>query len=293
MLTPTVKLNSAQGRCVPEPTPAERVLHLVLVRLHVGDQLLQIVHRQALARDQEARRFRDHPDRLEVLGRVVGLLLVERLAVGVGAGVADQERVAVGRRLGDAAAADGAGRGADVLHHDGLAEDLAEHQRLQPRAGVDAAARRERHDQRDRCGSAIPARRRARRARRARPSDAVIRNFILELHALHSSAHSILHAARLDRHAPALDLALHELGEIFRAAAVLRRDHDADALVALDHRRRVDRVAGRLGERSHDRLRRALGEREAAPGAAVEALQCRARERSGRSPGRARGRGRT
>ena len=54
--------------------------------------------------------------------RIVGLLLVERLAVDVGAAVADQEGVAVGRGLGDAAAADGAGRGADVFDHDGLAE---------------------------------------------------------------------------------------------------------------------------------------------------------------------------
>src|SRR4051812_35581505 len=77
-------------------------------------------------------------------------------------------------------------------------------------------------------------------------------------------------AAGLDRPGPALDLGFDETGEVVRRAAILGRDHDADALVALDHRRGVDGVARRLGELVDGRLRRALGKREAAPGAAVE-----------------------
>jgi hypothetical protein len=71
-------------------------------------------------------------------------------------GVADKERIAVGRRLRDARAARHARGRADVLHHDGLPEKLADVLRLDARARVDAAARRERHDERNRpCGPGL------------------------------------------------------------------------------------------------------------------------------------------
>ncbi len=110
--------------------PGRAILHLALVRLRVGDEFLQIVDRQILADDQNPRRFRNQPDQLEIPGGVVGRLLVERLAVGVRAGVADQQRVSVRRRLGDAGAADRAGRGTDILHDDGLPEHFAKRHRL-------------------------------------------------------------------------------------------------------------------------------------------------------------------
>ena len=58
----------------------------------------------------------------------------------MGTGIADQERVAVRCRLGHALATGHAGRRADVLHDDGLAEQLAHALRLDARAHVDAAA---------------------------------------------------------------------------------------------------------------------------------------------------------
>ena len=66
------------------------------------------------------------------------------------AGVADQERISVGRRLGDARAAGHAGRRAHVLDHDRLPEKLAHALRLDARAHVDAAAGSEGNDERDR-----------------------------------------------------------------------------------------------------------------------------------------------
>ena len=110
---------------------------------------------QILAGQQDARRLRNQADRLEIGHRIVERPLVERLAVGVGAGIADQHRVAVGRGLGDALAADGAGRGADIVDHDRLAEDLAHMLRLDARAHVDAATGGERNHERDRPGRPI------------------------------------------------------------------------------------------------------------------------------------------
>ena len=57
-------------------------------------------------------RFGHESDRREVGDGVVGRLLAQALAVGVRAGIAHQEQVAVGIGLGDALRADGAGGGA-------------------------------------------------------------------------------------------------------------------------------------------------------------------------------------
>ena len=54
----------------------------------------------------------------------------------------DQQRVAVGRRLGDRIVADRAAGARPVVDHDGLAERLLQLGRDQPRRGVGAAARR-------------------------------------------------------------------------------------------------------------------------------------------------------
>ncbi len=120
------------------------------IGLQVGDEPLEVVGRQALARDQRTRRFRHQADRLEVGDRVVERLLIERLIVGLGAGIADENRVAVGRRLCDALAAGHAGRGSDVLHDDRLPQQLAHALGLDARVEVDAATGGEGHDERDR-----------------------------------------------------------------------------------------------------------------------------------------------
>src|SRR5262249_25018737 len=54
-----------------------------LVRLEVGDELREVVRRQILARDQDARRFRHQPDRLKIGCSIIERLLVEALVEGV------------------------------------------------------------------------------------------------------------------------------------------------------------------------------------------------------------------
>src|SRR5215831_6740542 len=78
------------------------------------------------------------------------------------------------------------------------------------------------------------------------------------------------HAARLDRGAPARDLAGDELGEIVRASALRRRDLLTKGFEALADIRCVQRLAHGLVEAAHDRLRRAFGQEQALPGADFE-----------------------
>src|SRR5262249_54407194 len=70
--------------------------------------------------------------------------------IGMGAAVADDERIAVGRRLCDALRADRAGGGANVLDHDRLMQQLADALGLDAHAHVEPAAGRKRNDERDR-----------------------------------------------------------------------------------------------------------------------------------------------
>jgi hypothetical protein len=69
--------------------------HLVLVRLHVLDELLQIVGRRGQLGDDELRVRADHADGGEVLQHVV-LHGLDRLDDHVRADVADADHVAVG-----------------------------------------------------------------------------------------------------------------------------------------------------------------------------------------------------
>ena len=100
-------------------------LHLGLVCLGVGDELLEVLHRQVLARDERDRHLGDQPDGGEIGLRVVQRLLVERLGLGVGADGADDEVVAVGRAVGDTLGAGLAAGAGDVLDHHLLAESFA------------------------------------------------------------------------------------------------------------------------------------------------------------------------
>src|SRR5262249_39740876 len=87
-------------------------------------------------------------------------------------------------------------------------------------------------------------------------------------------------AARLDRGAPARDLAGDELGKIVRASALRRRDLLAEGFEALADVGGVQRLAHGLIEPAHDRLRRAFGQEQALPGAdfEIEALLARGRD---------------
>ncbi len=79
-------------------------------------------------------------------------LLVQCLALGVGADRAEHQGVAIGRGIGDPLGAGHAAGAADVLDHDLLAENLA-HARCHDAAEhVGRAAGRERNDHRDRLG---------------------------------------------------------------------------------------------------------------------------------------------
>ncbi len=91
-----------------------------------------------------------HRDRREIGDRVVERLLVEHLAEGVRALVAEQEHRAVGRRLGDARGAVHAAGAADILDDHLLAEPLGQLLRHQAADEIDRAAGRERHHHGDR-----------------------------------------------------------------------------------------------------------------------------------------------
>ena len=100
-------------------------LHLRFVGLGVSDELLEIVRRQVLARDQHDRHFGDQADGREVGRGVVQGMRVERLALRVRADGAEHEGVAVGLGFGDALGAGLAAGAADVLNDDVLLQDLA------------------------------------------------------------------------------------------------------------------------------------------------------------------------
>src|ERR1700716_2542339 len=77
-------------------------------------------------------------------------------------------------------------------------------------------------------------------------------------------------SACLDCVRPFYEFARDELGEICRGPAFRRRDIEAQALQALAHPGKVERVACRLGEAAHDRLGRTAGQEESVPAIGVE-----------------------
>ena len=89
-------------------------------------------------------------DRREVLHRVVRHLRVDADVDRERRDVAEQQRVAVGRRLGDGVGADHAARAGAVVDDDRLAERLGQRLLHDARIEIDRAARRERHDDADR-----------------------------------------------------------------------------------------------------------------------------------------------
>ena len=129
---------------------AGAVIQLTGVRLHVGDELAEILHRQVvLRRDQHRRRGGVH-DRREVGARVVGKVRVEPDACRLRAEIAHEQRVAVRRRAGDAGRRDRAAGAGHVLDDELLAERAAHVVGVDAGDDVGRAARRERHDDGDR-----------------------------------------------------------------------------------------------------------------------------------------------
>ena len=127
-------------------------LHLRVVRLGVGDELLEIRRRQVLAHDQDQRHVRQQTDRREISRRVVERLLVHGLALGMGADSANHEGVAVRRRISDPPGAGHAARAADVLDHDLLPQDLAHARGDDAGKHIGRATGREWNDHRDGAG---------------------------------------------------------------------------------------------------------------------------------------------
>ncbi len=97
---------------------------------------------------------------LEIGEAVVERTPVERLVDGEDGAARQQQRVAVGRRLGDALRPGHAAGAADILDDELLAEDLADARAEDARDGVDRPAGRIRHDKVDRaCRPALRVRR--------------------------------------------------------------------------------------------------------------------------------------
>ena len=123
--------------------------------LGIGDQLGDRVHRQARMHHQHGRRQSDPADGCEVLARIKARTGVQARADRQRAGIAKQERVAVGRAARDRARPDRAAGAAAVLDHDRLAERLAHLLGHDPPHDRGRAAGWERHHQRDRAGRIV------------------------------------------------------------------------------------------------------------------------------------------
>jgi len=90
---------------------------LVLVGLHIGEQFLEVLGREVLARDQGHRTVVDQADRIEVANRIIGQLPVERRSRGM-ADMVHKERVAVRLCLGQTGRAERSSCAAHILHNE-------------------------------------------------------------------------------------------------------------------------------------------------------------------------------
>jgi len=131
------------------------LLHAVAMVLHIGNEFLEVLGGKMLARHHGDRRVGGQPDRLEILDRIVADAGREHRRGDVRAHAGGQQRVAIGRRCGDARGSDRAAGTAHVLYDDRLIEHAAHAVGDDARHHVARPARRERHDQCDRAGRVI------------------------------------------------------------------------------------------------------------------------------------------
>ena len=103
---------------------ARSELHRSLILFGIGGKLLQIAHRQILAREDNDRHFRNQCDRREVGHGIVGRMIIEPLVLRVGAYRTDPYRVTVGPGVREPLHAGHAARAGDVLDDDGLPKDF-------------------------------------------------------------------------------------------------------------------------------------------------------------------------
>ncbi len=138
-----------RGEVVGAAVPGRRVLDRIRLRLRGGDELVDVAHRHRRVGNQHVGHVSRERDGLEVVdplerhvGHEEGIHRVRRHR-------ADEDRVAVGRRLGDLVRPDVAGGARLVLDHRRLAPALGHLHRDQPREHVGRPARGPRHDQPD------------------------------------------------------------------------------------------------------------------------------------------------
>ena len=143
-------------------------------RLGVGDEFLEVVRRHRIVGKQQQRHIgadRDRHEIVEIMPRALGKQQRRR---GGGKGdVVKQQRMAVGRGLGDLIGADRAAATADILDDKALPHGLGQAIGDQPRQQVGGGAGRERHHDPHRAARKCDWPSTARRERRPAPQQAM------------------------------------------------------------------------------------------------------------------------
>lgn len=146
-----------------------RRVHLLGVGLHVGHELVQVLGREILARQDQDRRACEQRDRLEILLGMIGELRIERHRGGVRAHVPGDQRIAVIGRARGARGRGGAAGADHVLDDDALSERLRHVSGDDARDDVGRTACRKRHDHGDAaCRVGLSLRRRGEDAQRCK-----------------------------------------------------------------------------------------------------------------------------
>ena len=132
--------------------PGRRIGDLAGIGLGVGDELRDRVRRHRRVHHHGVGHVGEQRDRREILHAVERHGGEQSVVHGVHAHGVEQDGVAVRRRARDRAGADIAGRAGAVLDHHRLAHRLVQMRGDDARQNVGRAARRPRHQQRDRAG---------------------------------------------------------------------------------------------------------------------------------------------
>ena len=159
--------------------PCVRQSDLVLVRLDVSEELLEILRREALPADDRHRHVVDEADVLEILERIEAQAAVQRRRRRH-ADMVDQDRVAVRLRVLHLLGRQNSARARAVLDEDRLAQGLAHRLRHHAGDGIGRSARGigNQHDDRP---CRIILRRCARRCRERRKGQQVPQSFHFRL----------------------------------------------------------------------------------------------------------------
>ena len=132
------------------PCPRRAILHLNLVRFHVGDELRQVRGGNTGARCDDQRLLGHQRDRCKIRSRVIGRCFVQKLRLPVGQLAAEQNLIAVWIGPGDARGAGHAAGAGNIFDDDLVAENVGQRRGVYPPQCVVHAAWRERHHHRDR-----------------------------------------------------------------------------------------------------------------------------------------------